>query len=177
MGNVECPCPVKLIAGVISSSETASRQAEESLAEAFGVIDYKSKMIDFDFTSYYTEEMGTGLKRYFLGFKKLIDPANLANIKIFTNEAERLISAKTASFKRAVNIDPGYITAAKLVLASTKDYSHRIYLCDGIYAETTLSYRKDTFRPLDWTYPDYRTDDYIGIFNDMRDIFMRRGRT
>ena len=177
MGSTECPCPVKLIAGVISSSEIFSNQTEEKLIEAFGSIDYKSKTIDFDFTNYYTEEMGTVLKRYFLSFSKLIDPAHLTDIKIFTNEVERCFSSKTSALKRSVNIDPGYITDAKLVLASTKDYSHRIYLSKGIYAEITLFYQKNTFWPFNWTYPDYRTDDYINIFNDIRDIFMSQRKT
>jgi len=177
MGTAEHPCLVKLIAGFISSSEVFSNQAEEKLVEAFGGIDYRSKTIDFDFTKYYANEMGTVLKRYFLSFSKLIDPVRLAEIKIFTNEVEGGFAQRAPAFKRSVNIDPGYITDAKLVLASTKDYSHRIYLSKGIYAETTLFYQKNTFQPLSWTYPDYRTDAYINIFNDIRDIFMGQRET
>lgn len=174
MGTAQRPCSVKLIAGVISSSEIFSNQAEEKLVEAFGGIDYRSKTIDFDFTKYYADEMGTVLKRYFLSFSKLIDPARLAEIKIFTNEAEGCFAERTPALKRSVNIDPGYITDAKLVLASTKNYSHRIYLSNGIYAETTLFYQKNSFRTFNWTYPDYKTKDYINIFNDIRDIFMNQ---
>jgi hypothetical protein len=174
MGKAEKPCSVKLIAGIISSSEIFSNQAEKKLTRAFGSIDYRSRIIDFNFTCYYTGEMGTALKRYFLSFSRLISPERLSEIKIFTNALETGLAKKTRTLNRPVNIDPGYVTDAKLVLASTKDYSHRIYLARGIYAETTLFYQKNTFRPYSWTYPDYKTVDYIDIFNEIRGIFMRQ---
>ena len=119
--------------------------------------------------------MGRGLFRVFLSFEKLIDPAGLVDAKLITNMIEdRLADSTQSPRKRPVNIDPGYITAAKLVLASTKDYSHRIYLDKGIYAEITLSYRNKQFMPCDWTYPDYRTGEYIDIFTKIREIFMRQ---
>ncbi len=175
MGTLKKPHPVKLITGIISSSQSLFNQAEKQLVKAFGRLDYKSGMIDFDCTPYYAKYTGRDLFRVFLSFDKLVDPARLASIKIKTNNMEaRLARSMKGKLKRPVNIDPGYITAAKLVLASTKDYSHRIYIDQGIYAEITLSFRKKRFMPCDYTYPDYRTDEYISIFTRIRDNFMHQ---
>ena len=76
---------------------------------------------------------------------------------------------------RPLNLDPGYITPAKLVLASTKDHAHRIYLRDGIYAEVTLSFRGRKWQPLEWTYPDYRRDDYQRFFTECREWLLNCG--
>lgn len=170
----EIPHPAKLIAGIIASSEKAFSASELLLEKEFGPPDYRSVTIPFDFTDYYEKEMGSGLKRRFLSFKRLIDPALLADIKLTANRIEAGISGCAAGVKRPVNIDPGYITDAKLVLASTKDYSHRIYLGRGIYAEVTLFYKDRSFRSCEWTYPDYRTEAYIEIFNHIRGIFLKQ---
>ncbi|NQT95635.1 MAG: DUF4416 family protein [Candidatus Omnitrophica bacterium] len=164
----------KLITGIIASSEKAFLGAEKLLKLKFGPIDYKSKKADFDVTNYYEKEMGAGLMRCFYSFAKLIDPAKLPAIKLKTNSFEKRVARYLKATRRAVNIDPGYITEAKLVLASTKNYYHRILLGRGIFAEITLSFRDGLFRPMEWTYPDYRTDGYIKIFNEVRDIFMRQ---
>lgn len=188
-------CGVKLIAGIIASSENIFFKTEEALQRIFGPLDYRSKTIKFDFTDYYQRDMGPDLKRRFVSFERLIDPIALSRIKLITNRLERRLSKDinpvrnivsegdneisngVKSVRRAVNIDPGYITGAKLVLASTKDYSHRIYLEKGIYAEVTLYYKKGSFRYWDWTYPDYKTEDYIRIFNEIRSIYMRQKHT
>jgi hypothetical protein len=174
MGIVIKPHPVKLITGIIIQSGSLLNDAEKVLARVFGSIDYRSRILDFDYTDYYTKTMGTGLKRVFLSFSRLIDPSKIAAIKVTTNAMEKRFLKGSRGIERLINIDPGYITEAKLVLASTKDYSHRIYLSKGIYAETTLWYMKNTFKPCSWTYPDYATDDYIDIFNEIRGIFMKQ---
>lgn len=132
----------------------------------FGEIDFESAVFDFAQTDYYREELGPGLKRQFISFKKLILPERLSKIKNFTNKIERKLSG---SGRRRVNIDPGYICLSKLVLASTKDYKHRIYLGGGIYAEITLIYQGKTFVPWECTYPDYRSPEYISVFNRIRE--------
>ena len=76
--------------------------------------------------------------------------------------------------KRRINIDPGYINAGKLVLATTKDWQHRLYLGEGIYGEVTLRFKGVSFSVWEWTYPDYQTADYIEIFNLIRELFMRK---
>ncbi len=175
MGKLKNPHPVKLVTGIIASSQSLFNQAEKQLVKAFGSLDYKSRLIDFDCTPYYAKDTGRDLFRVFLSFDKLVDPARLASIKITTNKMElSLARSMRAKLKRPVNIAPGYITAAKLILASTKNYSHRIYLDKGIYAEITLCFRKKRFIPCDCAYPDYRTDEYISIFTRIRDNFMRQ---
>jgi len=174
MGVIINPYPVKLISGVIASSPVLFSEIEKKLTKSFGAIDYRSCIIDFDCTDYYSAEMGKDLKRRFFSFKKLIDPGKLSELKLKTNKMELLFAKSTRARKRIVNIDPGYINDAKLVLASTKDYNHRLYIANGIYQEITLTFQSSSFRPFDWTYPDYRTDDYIVIFNHIRELFMNQ---
>jgi hypothetical protein len=116
--------------------------------------------------------MGPNLLRKFVGFEKLIRPKELASAKLFTNDLEEKISERFGSERRVINLDPGYITLAKLVLASTKDYSHRIYLGDGIFAEVTLYYSNKRFHAWPWTYPDYKTSDYCRFFERMRKLYI-----
>jgi hypothetical protein len=177
MGIIKKAYPVKLITGIIISSEDIFFATQKLLEHFFGPIDYVSPIMRFDFTDYYQKDMGSGLKRLFLSFRKLVDPARLASIKLITNKLERRLCDRAYGVKRPVNIDPGYISEAKLVLATTKDYGHRIYLCNGIYAELTLSYKNGTFRPMDWSYPDYKREDHIKIFNDIRAILIKQKRT
>lgn len=114
--------------------------------------------------------MGTDLQRVFFFFEQPIEQDKLSDIKIVTNEIENIYmnNAAHGGPKRSVNIDPGYLTLAKVVLASTKDYSHRIYIGKGIYGELTLYFINNTFNPIPTTYPDYRSKEYIDMFNGMR---------
>ena len=181
MGKIYGPKPVKLIAGFIFKDKTLYQRAKSAMLRRFGASDFESTIIDFNFTDYYAPEMGTGLKRAFISFKKLIKPNDLAAIKVFTNALEEKLAYKRHTdfsfkagcvlYKRRVNIDPGYVDMAKLVLASTKDYSHRIYLGKGIYAEITLRYQNKSFTHWDWTYPDYRTVEYLAVFNTVRAFY------
>lgn len=173
MGKIKGHPPVKLIVGMITSDEKLLNIAEKMLADEFGNIDFHSEILSFDYTDYYEPEMGENLKRKFISFKNLIHPENLAEIKILTNELEKNFLIEGTE-KRCINLDPGYLTAAKLVLASTKDHIHRIYLCKGIFAEITLQMQGKTFRPWQWTYPDYRSEEYIKIFNSIRQIYMKQ---
>lgn len=168
MGQIIKTPPVKLIVGLIFKEESRLSKAESALIRSFGRIDFQSSIMDFNYTDYYEKEFGKGLKRKIISFSKLVDPARITNIKIKTNKIEERLSN---SKRRTVNIDPGYLDLSKLVLATTKDFAHRIYLNNGIYAEITLSYRGNTFRPCEWTYPDYRTAEYIKIFNQIRGNF------
>jgi hypothetical protein len=101
-------------------------------------------------------------------FEKLINPKELVPAKLFTNDLEERICERLASRRRIVNLDPGYISLAKLVLASTKDYSHRIYLGDGIFAEVTLHFADGRFNSWRWTYPDYKNEAYRRFFEAIR---------
>ena len=162
------PEPVKLIIGFIFKKEDILNEAGVFLEKRFGKIDFQSQILPFTHTDYYAKEFGKDLKRRFISFKDLILPEDLPKIKIATNRIEQKLSCRQS---RLINIDPGYVDLVKLVLASTKDYKHRIYLSEGIYAEVTLFYQAKTFRPWEWTYPDYKTDEYVAIFNQVRGIY------
>ncbi|MEK7279802.1 MAG: DUF4416 family protein [Nitrospirota bacterium] len=169
MGPIRMPDPVFLFAGMIAQSEEIFSLAQIELKKSFGEVSYQSPVYPWDRSGYYEEEIGTDLKRRFLFFAEPILPDRLADIKIETNRIEGLFLNKTGrNGKRTINIDPGYMNMAKVVLATTKDFSHRVYLRDGIYAEVTLIYRDDSYWPLPYTFPDFRSENYIGLFNSVR---------
>jgi len=169
MGQIQPPSPVLLLLAASSRHAEALQWARELATALFGPTALVSEAFDFTETDYYTATMGTDLKKQFAVFERLVDPAALADIKRQTNawESEYAALGRHAE-PRPLNLDPGYITPAKLVLASTKDHAHRLYLRDGIYAEVTLAYRDRRWQPLEWTYPDYRRDDYQRFFTECR---------
>lgn len=171
MGHIRIQPPVKLIVGFIFKEDVILNEALDLLQEKFKAIDFESETLKFNQTDYYKKELGDNLSRKFISFKKLILPQYLAKIKIYTNNIERRLSCGS---KRSINIDPGYLDLAKLILPTTKDFAHRIYLNNGIYAETTLYFKDGTFQAYDWTYPDYRTEEYIRIFNQIRNIYSKQ---
>ncbi len=142
--------------------------AQTELAGRFGPIDAVGEVLPFDFTDYYEAEMGPNLMRKFVAFERLINPKELVSAKLFTNDLEETITERFGGRARTVNLDPGYISLSKLVLASTKDYSHRVYLGDGIFAEVTLHYARGRFNPWPWTYPDYKSEAYSRFFETIR---------
>lgn len=168
MGKITRTHPVKLVIGFIFREEQTFNKARSILEKEFGRIDFLSAKFAFTHTDYYKSEFGECLKRRFVSFGRLIDPKALPKIKLTSNSIEKKLSKNS---KRLINIDPGYLDLARLVLASTKDYCHRIYLDKGIYAEVTLTYRNKSFIPWEWTYLDYRSPEYTGIFNNIRDIY------
>ena len=177
MGIIRPVEQVKLFTAILFGSEDVFNTAREKLSSALGPVDMTSPVWTWSHSTYYEKEMGTDLKRIFLFFERPITPDTLADIKIFTNEIEEGCGRSAGNFpERAINIDPGYITLAKVVLASTKDYAHRIYMGKGIYAEVTLFYQDKTFRPLPHTYPDYRSDEYVALFNIARGVARGRSR-
>jgi hypothetical protein len=174
MGKPNSPRRVKLIIGMLAKDEKLFDSIEKFFVKKFGQIDYKSPLILFDYTNYYKKEMGWPLQRRFVSFAKLISPEQISKIKNTTNDIERKYAVlKDGSFDRRINLDPGYVCDSKLVLATTKDYYHRIYLDKGIYAEITLVWKKGGFQPFEWTYPDYRSGQYINVFTEMRNQYLR----
>ena len=171
---METKVHVKLIVGMLSPAEKLFREVEKVLEERFGKIDFSSKLIPFTYTKYYDKEMGPGILRKFISFKELIDAGRIAEIKNHSCRLEKQFSSPRGA--RRINLDPGYVSGAKLVLATTKDYDHRVYLRDGIYAEGTLHFRNGSFESHPWTYPDYRTEEYIEIFNKIRTLFLEQLR-
>ncbi|MQY58678.1 MAG: DUF4416 family protein [Clostridia bacterium] len=171
MGKVKEPLPVKLVVGMISGEESLFEQAEKKLTQKFGLVDFTSSLLPFNCTDYYKKKMQINLKRKFISFTSLIDPARIVEIKLFTNQLEENFFCPHSK-QRRLNLDPGYITLAKLVLATSKNFQHRIYLGKGIYAEITLRYKRGKgFTCWEWTYPDYRSKEYIEIFNHLREIY------
>ena len=173
MGAIKTPEPVKLIMPMISGHVDLFQVAKEALVARYGPVDYESPRLRFDHTDYYEEEFGPDLLRCFLAFKELIDPGRLAEIKCQTNALE---DGWRQGGRRRINLDPGYVALSKLVLATTKNHGHRIYIGRGIYAEVTLSYREKAFRPWPWTYPDYRSEPYLEIMAAIRDRYVAQLR-
>lgn len=161
----------KLIVGMISKNIEFFEKAIAFLEKKFGKIEFESSIFDFNFTNYYEKEFGKNLKRKFVIFKRLVRQDYLARIKNLTIKIEKELPDSAG--KRRVNLDPGLLTDSKLVLASTKDFSHRIYLGNFIFAELTLSFQNKTFTPFPWTYPDYKTKDYLDFFNQVRNLYLK----
>jgi len=173
VGEVQAPSPVKLVVGMLSLAPDRFLEAERALAEVYGPIDYRSPALPFAYTDHYERELGAGLQRVFVAFRNLIDPASLARIKVHTNALE---DGWKEGGRRRINLDPGYLCGGKLVLATTKDHAHRLYLGEGIYAEVTLAYRHGAWQPWPWTYPDYRSEEYAAILSVIRALYMAQLR-
>ncbi len=170
MLELQFPQPVKFICAFIYSKEEVYQQTKTILQKKFGLVDLESPAIKFTFTDYYQKEMGSGLKRRFISFKKLQKPDRFVDIKLSCLKLEKRFAQDS---RRVVNIDPGYLNQAKLVLTTTKDFSHRIYLGKGVYAEVTLIFKEGTFSELDTTFPDYRTKQYKDIFQSIRKLYQQ----
>ncbi len=131
----------------------------------FGDIDIISSWFHFDQTNYYEAEMSSPLFRRIVVFKKLIKQTDLADIKLATNGLEK---EEAADNKRRVNIDPGYMLAERFVLATGKNFSHRIYIGKKVYADLTLIYQKNDFSFLPWTYQDYQSNQLVDFLSIVR---------
>lgn len=169
MGTIHLPKPVKLIVSVLGGREGLLEEAEACLERSFGPVDYRSNLLPFEHTDYYEPEFGPNLRRRIVAFRDLVDPGNLARIKRQTNEMEQKWLREG---RRQVNLDPGYVSLGKLVLATTKNHGHRVYLGQGIYAEVTLRYQGGRFQPWPWTYPDYASDLYCQLFQEIRRLYI-----
>jgi hypothetical protein len=169
------PHKALLFSGLIYNSVVNPCNIFEILEKEFGQIIFKSTPFIFNETDYYKAEMGENLERLYVAFDKFIDMDFISTVKLRTNEFEVEYFSKGG--KRQVNIDPGYITSGKVVLATTKNFQHRIYLCRGIYAEVTLRYRKGSFEPWEWTYRDYRRKESVEFFNQLRNIYRQKAQS
>lgn len=137
----------------------------KALVDRYGAVDMASSWLPFNYTIYYNDEMGTPLFRRLVAFKQLIHQMSLADIKLFTNDLEH---EHSINGKRVVNIDPGYLLHERFVLATGKNFSHRIHIGKGIYADLTLMYTKGEFEPLPWTYPDYASENIKTFLKQVR---------
>ncbi len=206
MGEIHQPQPVLLIVAAFSGAAEAIDWGERTAIESWGPVALESETFEFTETDYYQPTMGPALRKKFFAFERLIDPGELPRIKQQTNHWEDVLARMepadwadetpgtvlsqgkdpsnragqgdraNTSVDRPLNLDPGYVTEAKLVLASTKDHAHRIYLADGMYAEVTLYYQHRQWRHRDWTFPDYRRSDYHAFFDKCREYLRQRRR-
>jgi hypothetical protein len=181
MGAVRQFSPVKLFIGVLVSDRKFIPAVEERLITVYGAIDHRSDVLPFDFTNYYEAEMGDLIDRIFFSFERLIEADQLPEIKRQTNQLEAdlapILQATGRAVKRPVNLDPGYVEQAKVILASTKNFYHRIYLAGGIFGEVTMHFKNNTYQFFPWTYPDYQSKDYQDFFLRVRHIFRSQLRT
>ena len=167
------PEPVKLISSLFSPEKELIDTVVGELSKDFGLVDWISPELLFDRTKYYAREMGWPLHRRFISFSQLVPADHLVEIKLKTNRIE---DQHRREGNRSVNIDPGIISPERLILATGKNYVHRIYLSKGIYADLTLIFQKGSFRPVKWTYPDYATSALIGFLNKIREKYMEQLR-
>ncbi len=160
MSRPQPPEPAKLVIGLLLNKIDLVAETAGKLSDAFGSADTISPWFPFEYTDYYAAEMGRPLFRRMFAFQRLIGQDDLAGIKLRTNAIE---NEYCRAGQRQVNIDPGYLLRERFVLATGKNFSHRIYIGRGIYADLTLIYRKGEFQSLEWTYPDY-ADRYVQDF-------------
>lgn len=177
MGHIQPHRPVLLIMAAFSRYGEALDWARQRAAAKCGPVALESERFGHEETTFYEPTMGTGLLKTFFAFERLIDPREIVALKHASNawEAEYKASAQ-APEDRPLNIDPGYLTEAKLVLATTKDRDHRLYLDRGIYAEGTLYFHHGAWQSRSWTYPDYRRADYHQFFTACRQYLRQRYR-
>ena len=177
MGSIRTFGPVKLFIGTLVSERSLIPGVEERLAGEYGPIDHRSEVIPFNFTDYYRHESGDSILRVFLSFERLIEAEQLPEIKRRTNALENEFRGIQALVSRPINLDPGYLENSKVILASTKNFYHRIYLGGGIFGEVTMHFKNTGFQFFPWTYPDYQSPEYQRFFLDLRRIYRTQLRS
>lgn len=177
MWEIRSILPVKLIVGILACSRQAAEAAHRPLTDAFGPADLVSPIWPFDMTEYYADQAGPNMVRQFLAFEKLIDPGRLASVKRQTNQMEQELARQLQTpYPRPVNLDPGLIEPSKLILASTKNFAHRIYIGEGIYAEVTMTYVRGRWETFPFTFPDFKSGRYNDFLSQVRQAVVRQQR-
>ena len=170
MSSPKKPDPAKLVISCIMNNKEDIDTIFSLFEDIFGYVDMISPWLNFTYTDYYYKEMGSPLYRKVFVFKSLIEQDDLADIKNKTNDLEQRF---TINGNRSVNIDPGYLVSSRFILATGKEYSHRIYIGHKIYADLTLMYSKTKgFQTLDWTYPDYVSENMISFLSKVRNKYL-----
>jgi len=169
MSTLAIPPRAKLICSIFAGDGSRIERSVEALESLWGPADWRSSVMPFDRTSYYDREFGGGLRRQFVSFARLVGQDLLVDIK---HEAARLEGEFTRNGRRLVNIDPGVLTAERLVLATGKNFTHRIYLGRGVFADLTLIFQRGSYRPLPWTYPDYASPAVVELWNVLRKRYL-----
>jgi hypothetical protein len=173
MGMPSQPLGVKFFAAVMYKSTLDIEPILKRLDDRFGARECVYGPIPFSWSEYYSSEMGDTLLKTYISYETIADRSALPAIKLFTNSIEDELAVDG---KRLVNIDPGYLSRDKVVLATTKDFYHRLYLSDGIYAEVTLHYKRGQYRFFSWTYPDYRQQAIYQFYEKSRATLVKELR-
>lgn len=172
MGTAKNHLQVKYFAAIAYIPELQLQKAISAIETIFSPIEHDSPVYEYTgFTHYYNQEMGDRILKKFIVFKDLLTPEALPELKLATNALEEKY---THSGIRQLNIDPGYVSEAKVVLATTKNYSHRIYLNKGIYGDLHLMYAHKRFQTMPWTYPDYQTPERLQFFEGVREQYLKQ---
>jgi len=172
LGTIHAHPPVKLITALLSRDLDLLAEIERRIENKYGKVEDRSDIFPFTFTEHYSREMGEDLKKLIVSFCDLLPIEKFPETKILTNDLEwEYREHLPGRSQRLVNIDPGYITLSKVVLASTKNYAHHIYLRDGVYSDLLLRYSRGSLRNLPWTYPDYRTHLVHSFFTRTRERY------
>lgn len=177
MAPIRPPRPVLFVASVFTAYPAALDEARAALESRLGPPALALGPFPFTETGYYAATMGDSLQRCLFAFDRLAAVDGLPALKHWTNELEaRFAGRPEFPVARPMNVDPGYVTPGKLVLASTKDHAHRLYLGDGIFGEVTLWFRNGRWETWPWTYPDYASERFQAFFRDARALLVERHR-
>lgn len=168
--------PVKCVCGVIFKEDADYSEVRRRLEAEWGRVDSESAPFPFDLTAHYGAEMGEGLRRRFVSFEALIAPERLPSLKVRAIALEETLRKERGAAGRPVNIDPGYLTAAALVMATAKGFAHRVPLAHGIYAHLEFLFTRTGVKTLEWTYPDLRREPAQAYFRSVRESFLRQIR-
>ncbi|THB81069.1 MAG: DUF4416 family protein [Desulfobacteraceae bacterium] len=163
------PDPAKLVVSILTSDRMLVKPVLEKIEQISSPVDLISPWMAFDYTNYYQKEMGTPLFRRMAGFSALIHQGDLCRIKLQTNTIENEF---LKGGNRRVNIDPGYLLPSRFILATGKDFAHRVFIGDNIYADLTLIYQKQGFKTLAWTYPDYASEPVLKFLGQVRSKYV-----
>lgn len=172
MSHLREPLPVKLVFSILYVRVEILQVVCQKIVEQFGEIDKKSAPHAFPYPAFYNQEMGDNISRQFIAMKKLVARGQLVTHKLYTNDLEHEISKVHGQSARLANIDPGHLAAEKFVLATGKNYTHRIYLDQGVFADLTLMFKDGQYRPLPWTYPDYGENPANSFLNALRSEYL-----
>lgn len=176
MGTPLEPKPVKFFAGLLSGNAELLDLVEGDLALLCGAVASRGKTLPWVESKFYEREMGAGLMRRFVAFEPVDSPDRLAEFKLRTQKIEERYRNPQSGGRR-INIDPGYLDAFKLVLASTKNASQRVYLSGGIYGEATLFYYDGEFHGMPYTYRDYLWPETLRFLKSLRADYLAQLKT
>jgi hypothetical protein len=175
MGTAREPKPAKYFVALLSADKDLLTAVENDVSSVLSEIDGRSETVSWAASNFYEKEMGPGLLRRFVACAELRSPQDLAAIKVRTQQIENAYRSADSQGRR-VNLDPGYLDAYKVVLASTKNASQRVYLSLGIYGEATLLYYDGAFHGLEYTYRDYLWPDTLAFLTQLRARYLTQLR-